>query len=208
VTLTRRLVVVCAIAFAATSSTLAETAPERKGLEADFDQILTTVTQNDDGRSYWNTVVLVDAPRHSLAYRGAAGLGSVKPQSAMTAEHQFYIESITKTFTATVVLQLAEEGLLGDGCLDSTLAELKLFPPEVLDLLHRIGDESYGPGITVSQLLHHTTGMKNFTYDDVELLPEWNATAHPFGCCKKSSKSLTLSENRQEVSTTQRLCGA
>jgi CubicO group peptidase (beta-lactamase class C family) len=90
----------------------------------------------------------------------------VQPYAPMTPDHQFYIESISKTFTATITLQLAEEGLLGEKGLDATLGELEVFPPEVLDQLHRIGGESYGSSITVSQLLHHRTGMKNFTYED------------------------------------------
>jgi D-alanyl-D-alanine carboxypeptidase len=50
--------------------------------------------------------------------------------------------------------------------LEATLGELEIFPPEVLGQLHCIDGQSYGSGITVSQLVHHRTGMKNFTYDD------------------------------------------
>jgi D-alanyl-D-alanine carboxypeptidase len=140
--------------------------PDPSALRAELDRIVTASTLDADDQAHRNAVVLVDAPRHSFTYRGAAGIGSVRPTAPMTVEHQFYIESITKTFTATVVLQLAEEGLLGDNGLDASLGELQVFPPEVLDQLHRIDDSSYGAAITVSQLLHHRTGMKNFTYED------------------------------------------
>ena len=140
--------------------------PDLGALQAELDQLVAASTLDAENQPYRNAVVLLDVPQHSFTYRGASGIGSVQPRAAMTADHQFYIESITKTFTATVVLQLAEEGLLGDNGLDTTLGELQLFPPEVLDQLHRIEDNSYGASITVGQLLHHRTGMKNFTYED------------------------------------------
>jgi D-alanyl-D-alanine carboxypeptidase len=135
-------------------------------LQEELDQLVLASTRNETNQEYRNAVVLVDSPKHSLFYRGASGIGSLQPNAPMTPDHQFYIESITKTFTATIVMQLAEEGRLGEKGLDATLGDLEVFPPDVLDQLHRIGDKSYGAGITVSQLLHHRTGMKNFTYDD------------------------------------------
>jgi D-alanyl-D-alanine carboxypeptidase len=135
-------------------------------LREELNLLVSASTQDENSEPYRNAVVLLDSPRHSFTYRGASGIGSVQPRTAMTPDHQFYIESITKTFTATVVLQLAEEGRLGEKGLEANLGELEIFPPEVLDQLHRIEGESYGSSITVSQLVHHRTGMKNFTYDD------------------------------------------
>ena len=111
---------------------------ELSDLQEGLDLLVSASTQDKDSQEYRNAVVLLDSPRHSFTYRGASGIGSVQPLTPMTPDHQFYIESITKTFTATIVLQLAEEGLLGEKGLDATLGELQVFPLEVLDQLHLI----------------------------------------------------------------------
>lgn len=59
---------------------------------------------------------------------------------------RFRIGSITKTYVATLILQLAEEGRLG---LDEPLAD---YLPEV----------SHGQQVTIRQLLGHTSGVPDF----------------------------------------------
>ena len=140
--------------------------PEFITLRNQLDEVVDSTTINADGKTYRNTVVLLESPADSLYYKKASGIAAADGSKKMTTDHQFYIESLTKTFTATMVLQLSEEGLLGPQKLDTSLGDLKLFPPEVLDALHQIDGVSYGAGITVRQLLSHRTGMKNFTYDD------------------------------------------
>jgi D-alanyl-D-alanine carboxypeptidase len=99
-------------------------------------------------------------------------------REVMTADHAFKIASIGKTFTATVILQLVEEGRLG---LDETLGEL--FDTSELDLnrLHIHAGVSYGHRITVEQLLSHMSGLRDYMEDerfieDVLAEPdlEWN----------------------------------
>lgn len=139
---------------------------ELKELRAELDEVVSAATRDAEGREYRNAVVLLESPSHSIAYTGASGIANLDDGVRMSPDHQFYVESITKSFTATIALQLAEEGRLGERGLDSTLAELQAFPPEVLNDLHRVGDAVYGPSITVGQLVQHRTGMKNFTYED------------------------------------------
>lgn len=65
-----------------------------------------------------------------------------------TARTRFKIASITKTFTATLVLQLVEEGRL-----------------DLQQPIARYLPEYHGPGadrITIHQLLNHTSGLVNF----------------------------------------------
>ena len=73
----------------------------------------------------------------------AMGLSSIEPQSALTEENPFRIGSVTKEFTATVIMQLAQEGLVG---LDDRLAR---FYPQIPN----------SDRITVSMLLQHTSGF-------------------------------------------------
>lgn len=78
----------------------------------------------------------------------AAGVTNLRTQVPVTTETVFQIGSITKVLTATLVLQLVEEGLLS---LDSTLAEvLPGFDVAVAGSAERI---------TVGQLLDHSNGI-------------------------------------------------
>ena len=106
-----------------------------------------------------NAVLLVEGP--NLRWKGAAGMADGQDE-AMSADHKFKIASIAKTMTATVVLQLAEEGRLS---LDDTLEEF--FESSVVDLdtLHIHKGTSYGRRITVGQLLSHTSGIRDYMED-------------------------------------------
>lgn len=77
------------------------------------------------------------------AYAAAAGTG--RPR---TRDQRFRVGSVTKTFTAAIVLLLAEEGKLG---LDDPLDR---FLPGVVP---------GGDRITVRELLNHTSGLANYT---------------------------------------------
>jgi D-alanyl-D-alanine carboxypeptidase len=77
----------------------------------------------------------------------AAGVADMRTGAPLTTEHRFLIGSVTKTFVAALVLQL-----VGDGALAV--------------------DEEVGPiaeGVTLRQLLNHTSGLPDY-YDDFESL--------------------------------------
>ena len=92
-------------------------------------------------------VVWIDAPGYR--FEGASGSANLMEDIQMPPEGAFRIGSITKMFTATVIVQLAEDGVL---TLDDPLA---LWLPEVADQL------PYGDQITLRQLLTHTSGLFN-----------------------------------------------
>src|SRR5215204_5980940 len=54
-----------------------------------------------------------------IVYSGAAGVARIEDQTPLRATDRFQIYSLAKTFTATVVLQLVDEGVLS---LDDTVA--------------------------------------------------------------------------------------
>jgi|CXWL01.1.fsa_nt_gi D-alanyl-D-alanine carboxypeptidase len=68
--------------------------------------------------------------------------------------------SVTKTFTAAVVMQLWEEGVLA---LDDTLA--RYVPAALCDRLHHFEGRSWGRGITIRQLLCHRSGLVDYATD-------------------------------------------
>lgn len=91
-------------------------------------------------------------------WTGTAGYADVANQIPMEADHRMRAGSITKTFTAMLILQLVDEGKLS---LDDSVD--KWLPGLVEDT---VDTPMSGKDITVRQLLNHTSGMGNFVFDD------------------------------------------
>jgi CubicO group peptidase (beta-lactamase class C family) len=109
-------------------------------LQAEMDAL--TAGELPPGMILW-----IDAPEYRFA--GASGSANLAEGTAMPPEGAFRIGSITKMFTATVIMQLVEDGVL---TLDDPLA---LWLPEVAEQL------PYGDQITLRHLLTHTSGLFN-----------------------------------------------
>lgn len=88
-------------------------------------------------------VVVVSGPRGRV--EAAAGVADVATGTPLTPEHRFRIGSVTKIFVAPLVLRLVEEGLLE---LDGDAAP-------------------FATGITIRQLLNHTSGLDDFMGDPI-----------------------------------------
>ncbi|MGI5375437.1 serine hydrolase domain-containing protein [Streptomyces sp. CA-251387] len=89
------------------------------------------------------------------AWSATAGVGDLKTGKPRSADDRYRVGSITKTFVATVLLQLEAEGRLS---LDDTVEEW--LPGAVR------GNGHDGSRITLRQLLNHTSGIFNYTADD------------------------------------------
>ena len=108
-----------------------------------------------------NYVALVDGGPSRWRWAGAAGIANPETNEKMTVQHQFRTASVTKTFTAVLVLQLMEEGRFS---LDTTLASLLkdgLPGGYAVNDLHATKDK-LGDTITVRQLLSHTSGLPDY----------------------------------------------
>ena len=90
-----------------------------------------------------------------VLFDGVAGLANGEAQTPLAPTDRFRIYSITKTFTAVLVLQLVEEGVLS---LDDTVADW-LDDPAVA----RIPNVEQ---ITLRQLLTHTSGVYDYFAED------------------------------------------
>ncbi len=128
-----------------------------------LEKFRTEFSQSD---SIKNTVLAISIPQQDFIHQIVLGKAKANSDALMTSEHQFHIASITKTMTATLILQLYEKGEFGTKGLDITLAELSVFPKEVLKRLHNKNNVSYGQDITLRQLLTHTSGLKDPYSDD------------------------------------------
>ncbi|MBJ8110204.1 beta-lactamase family protein [Bacillus cereus group sp. N6] len=82
----------------------------------------------------------------------AAGVANLSSKKPMKTDFRFRIGSVTKTFTATVVLQLAEENRLN---LDDSIEK---WLPGVIQ-----GNGYDDKQITIRQLLNHTSGIAEYT---------------------------------------------
>ena len=78
-------------------------------------------------------------------------------------EARFPIASISKTFTAALILKLADTGQLD---LDQTVQSA--VPQHDLSDLHVVNGVSYGQALTIRQLLHQTSGLADYFKAGVE----------------------------------------
>ena len=92
-----------------------------------------------------------------IVYQGQRGLADIGAKRPITAETVFRIGSITKQFSAAVVLQLAAEG------------KLKLSDP----LSKYLPAFPNASAITVEQLLNHSSGIQSYTG-----IPGWMTPAN------------------------------
>lgn len=90
-----------------------------------------------------------------LIFEGAAGFASIEQQTPLAPADRIRVASVTKTFTAVLVLQLAEEGVL---TLDDTVTQW-LDDPAVAGI-------PSVDRITIRQLLNHTSGIYDYFDDD------------------------------------------
>ena len=86
-------------------------------------------------------------------WEGAAGLANVDTGEPLTTTHRFRVQSVMKLFVATVVLQLVDEGAL---TLDGDAAPV-------------------ATGVTVRQLLNHTSGLPNYHDDIIEMFEPYRS---------------------------------
>jgi D-alanyl-D-alanine carboxypeptidase len=95
-------------------------------------------------------VVVGVAQSGGRTWLGASGTPERAGSVAVTAEARFRIASITKVFVAVVVLQLVEEGKLE---LDDPLSRF-------------LPDYPTQGGVTIRQLLNHTSGIPDYSMSD------------------------------------------
>ena len=132
------------------AGTAASTAPtDAAASDSDLEAaVLPVLTEQMEELQVPGLVAIVESPDRGT-YEVALGVADVESGEPMELENRFRVGSNTKTMTATVVLQLAEEGKLA---LDDPLAPF--FP----------GVDTNGA--TVRQALNMTSGIPTYTTDE------------------------------------------
>ncbi len=102
---------------------------------------------NDSAKKYGTPGMMIGVWAGSEEWIGENGLANTASQDKMRATHQTRIGSITKTFTGTVILQLADEGKL------SLYDSLAKYCPNIPD----------SKKISIRQLLTMTSGIHSYT---------------------------------------------
>ena len=104
-------------------------------------------------------LALVSIPEE-LNWVNAQGIANQKNGELMVPNHQFVIASLTKPMTATIILQLIEEGKLE---LDAPVANWLSI--DMLNQLTSIQGTAYGGHLTIEHLLNHTSGIFDYLND-------------------------------------------
>jgi CubicO group peptidase (beta-lactamase class C family) len=106
-----------------------------------------------------HAIMAVASGDGSIRWVGAAGVA--KPDGTpMRADTPFFIASVDKLFTATVILKLRERGHIG---LDKPISTY--LPQTMIGGLHRLAGIDYTGTITVRHLLSHTSGLADWLED-------------------------------------------
>ena len=116
--------------------------------------LLKTVTKDETLR---NAVLLVESPKLVISGAWAVGIADEHSGTAMTVETPFLSASIGKLFTATLVMSLAEEGLLS---LDDSIVDW--LDDSVIDGLPVQGGEFALKDVTIRRLWAHKSGLPDY----------------------------------------------
>ncbi|WP_031070006.1 serine hydrolase domain-containing protein [Streptomyces sp. NRRL WC-3742] len=129
--------ILAAAALTALAAPSAQASP--RGLQPELNALL------DQGAG---TAALAEVRDHGrVVWRGAAGSADLATNRPARADGRFRIASVTKSFVATVALQLAAEGHFN---LDDPIER------------HLPGTVPNGGAISVRQLLNHTSGLPDY----------------------------------------------
>ncbi|SHF01145.1 serine hydrolase domain-containing protein [Streptoalloteichus hindustanus] len=108
------------------------------------------------------TAALLRVQDGHRAWSGSAGVRDLASGRRANPHGHFRIGSITKTFVATVLLQLVDEGRLA---LDDPLDR------------HLPGEVPHGDVITVRQVLNHTSGLYDYAHERDLSVNRWRGDA-------------------------------
>lgn len=109
-------------------------------------QQLDTLFKNKAKLAGFNGCVLV-AQKGQIIYENSFGFSNLKTKDSLRLNSAFQLASVSKTFTATAILMLYDQGKL-----------------QLTDHVQKFYPAFPYPGITVKQLLSHRSGLFNYIY--------------------------------------------
>jgi D-alanyl-D-alanine carboxypeptidase len=124
-------------------------------LNLELKQAVSELVEKDE--SVESCVLAVTKGDGSYSWAGAAGIANQDGQVPMTKDIPIYTASITKLYTATVIMKLYEDGALS---LDDPMS--KYLPADLITGINVYEGKDYSNEITIEQLLSHTSGIADY----------------------------------------------
>ncbi|NWG15028.1 MAG: beta-lactamase family protein [Chloroflexi bacterium] len=120
-----------------------------------------TLLDKQIGRgNIYNIVAGVQSGDGSISLAGAAGTANPKTGAAMTINTPYFIASITKMFTAAVILKLHEQKQIS---LDDPIS--KYLPAAMIEGIHIYRGVDNSSQLKVYQLVNQTSGLADYETD-------------------------------------------
>lgn len=132
-----------------------------------LEKIMELVIRPTGNTPIHNCMLFINDKKNGFHFSKAIGLEDAKGNN-ITVDHRFRIGSITKLFTATLILQLAEEGLLNME--DLYLNLLNEDSKKILSSLHICNGVDYSSSISLHHLLSHKSGLRDYFSEDARFL--------------------------------------
>lgn len=107
-----------------------------------------------------NIVAAVQSQDCSIDFVGAAGIANPQTGTAMTPDTPYFIASVTKMYTAAIILRLHEEKLID---LDASIS--KYLPASLTQAIHVYRGTDYSARIKVSNLIDQSSGLADYEAD-------------------------------------------
>ena len=124
-------------------------------LNQEMENLVSGLVKKD--KSVRNCVLSVVKGDGYFSWSGAAGIARQDGQVPMTKDTPIYTASITKLYTATVIMRLYEKGALS---LDDPMS--KYLPEQLIQGIHVYKGKDYSREITIKELLSHTSGIADY----------------------------------------------
>jgi CubicO group peptidase (beta-lactamase class C family) len=115
--------------------------------------------QIDRGGIY-NIVAAVQSHDREIDFVGAAGVADPQTGAMMTPDTPYFIASVTKMFTAAIILRLYEEK-----CLDLDAPIAMYLPTSLVRAIHVFKGTDYSNQIKISNLISQTSGLADYETD-------------------------------------------
>jgi len=132
-----------------------------------YQQMMSLVIKSGGNSPVYNCMLTIKDEKRGLLFSGALGTTG-ESGNLVSSEYRFRIGSITKLFTAAVILQLIEEGLIG--LEDFYFDLINEDTIKILSGLHILEETDYSKKISIHHLLQHSSGLQSYFSDDERFL--------------------------------------
>jgi len=113
------------------------------------------------GRGHiYNIVAAVQSHDQNIDFVGAAGTADPQTGAVMTPDTPYFIASVTKMFTAAIVMGLHEKK-----CLDLEAPISEYLPASLTRAIHIYKGTDYSDGIKISELVNQSSGLADYETD-------------------------------------------